>query len=129
MNRIAFTACTLAALTLTAPMSLATGSTGGSLHEARRTQAANRALLGDQGPGSETGDDDPIEPAFAPLADVNSDGFIDYMDLLLVLWWQGASIDPINPAYLPADVNHDGIVDFMDMLIVLNILAQDAPQD
>ena len=48
--------------------------------------------------------------------DVNGDGFVDVLDILLVLaaWGQTGF-----PGWIPEDQYHDGIIDVLDLLIVL----------
>ena len=48
--------------------------------------------------------------------DVNGDGVVDVLDLLLVLAAWGQTGDP---GFIPEDVEEDGIIDVLDLLKVL----------
>jgi len=56
-----------------------------------------------------------LQPRGIP-ADVNGDGVVDVLDLLLVLgvWDQTGS-----PGWIPEDINLDGVIDVLDLLEVL----------
>jgi hypothetical protein len=58
-----------------------------------------------------------LTPAARP-EDVNQDGVVDLLDLLLVLGAWGPAPPPCPP-HIPADVNADCTVDALDMLAVL----------
>lgn len=51
------------------------------------------------------------------LGDLNSDGVVDGIDLLIML---GSWGECSTPGYCPADINNDGFVDGLDLLILLS---------
>ena len=56
------------------------------------------------------------------IGDVNGDGIVNILDLVLVASQIGKSIDPTqvpNP-----DVNEDGTVDILDLVVVANVMGQ-----
>ena len=58
-----------------------------------------------------------IDNPYAIPGDVNGDGKVDVLDLLIVLGDWGPCPPP--PEECPADINGDGVVDVLDLLIVL----------
>lgn len=60
---------------------------------------------------------DSSEPECSIPADINCDGVVDGLDLLVMLSAWGECADPND---CPADLNNDGTVDGLDLLILLS---------
>ncbi len=51
-------------------------------------------------------------PETYPTYDINEDGFINYLDLSLLIITYGSSGPP---GWIPEDVNGDGIINYLDL--------------
>ena len=60
-----------------------------------------------------------------PVLDVNNDGVVDIIDLVLVATSFGATVGPTTIPN-PADVNDDGVVDLTDLLLVIGGMGSTA---
>ena len=58
----------------------------------------------------------------APGGDVNADGAIDVLDIVVVVNIIVETYDPSNDEFLAADINSDGMVDVLDIVILVNAI-------
>jgi hypothetical protein len=57
--------------------------------------------------------------------DVNADGNIDVLDIVLVINIIVETYNPSNDEFLEADMNNDGVIDVLDIVILVNVILGD----
>ena len=57
--------------------------------------------------------------------DVNADGSIDVLDIVLVVNIIIETYDPSDDEFSAADINNDGVVDVLDIVILVNAILED----
>ena len=58
----------------------------------------------------------------APGGDINADGIIDVLDIVLVVDIIVEIYDPSDDEFSAADMNSDGVVDVLDIVILVNAI-------
>ena len=58
----------------------------------------------------------------SPGGDVNTDGNIDVLDIVVVVNIIIEIYEPSDEEFLAADMNNDGVVDVLDVVILLNVI-------
>ncbi len=61
----------------------------------------------------------------SPGGDVNSDGSIDVLDIVVVVNIIVQTYDPSEDEFVAADMNSDGVVDVLDIVILINTILGD----
>ena len=60
-----------------------------------------------------------------PEGDVNADGSIDVLDIVMVINIIVQTYDPSDDEFSAADINSDGVVDVLDIITLVNVILRD----
>ena len=57
-----------------------------------------------------------------PGGDVNFDGVVDILDIVLIINIVFELYEPTDDEFIVSDINNDGLIDILDVVMIINII-------